>query len=168
MGNKEGGCAEQGSWTVPFQRGICWVPASYFPHECVAQQHMSHTVRHGKLSSSTCWTRYFANLKSMSHLTPDWQSGICKPEPQPGFFNTGFLNSCTLRVSVLPEMEPPVRSGMQSRKQQPQVSERKWLVIYFCHRPGSSSWLLCPAVPGANREGEAGKKTWGWRETRGK
>lgn len=93
--------------TVPFPCGICWVPASYFPHECVAQQHMSHAGRQSKLSSSTCWTRCFTDLKSRNYLTPDWQSGIYKQEPQPELFNTGFLNSCTLRVSILLEMEPP-------------------------------------------------------------
>lgn len=92
--------------TVPFQCGIFWVPASYFPHECVAQQHMSHVEKHGKLCSSTCWTRYFTDLKPMDHLTPEWQSGIYKQEPWPELFNPRFLNSCALRVSILLQMEP--------------------------------------------------------------
>lgn len=80
MGSKAGGWAEQCSWDCPLLGGICWVPASYFPHECVAQQHMSHNGRCGKLSSSTCWSRYFTDLKSMDYLTPDCQSGIYKQE----------------------------------------------------------------------------------------
>lgn len=42
----------------------------------------------------------------MDHLTPDWQSGIYKQEPQPELFNPGFLNSCTMRASILLQMEP--------------------------------------------------------------
>lgn len=91
-------------------------------------------------------------------------------------FNPGFLNSCTLRVSVLLEMGPP---EIWDAEQEAITSGfRKEVVGDFFFFFTDLGFLLCfqlpahpaavPAVPGANREGEAGNKTWGMEGNKGK
>lgn len=159
--------------TVPFQCGIFWVPASYFPHECVAQQHMSHVEKHGKLSASTCWTRYFTDLKPMDHLTPEWQSGIYKQEPWPEVFNPRFLNSCALRVSILLQMEPSEIWDAEQEATTPGFRKEVVGDLFFFTGLGLPPLLPAPCSPGccallSLEAGEAENKTWGQRETREK
>lgn len=91
-------------------------------------------------------------------------------------FNPGFLNSCTLRVSVLLEMGPPEiwdaeQEAITSGFRKEVVGDFFFFSQIWASFSASSyllTRLLCPAVPGANREGEAGNKTWGMEGNKGK